>query len=435
MTRQRAPGPEPRAVALLLAAALAVPVPALALPAFEALDLRELRIGTLRLAGPAGEVVAREVEVVTLDDGTLRAGAASLALADGPLAPLELRGRLTDDGRRISWSGEVRLPRGPRLGRLTARHERSGDGPEVRLEAPSITLGDGQVALARLLPGLAAAGVAANGEVGLRLQLRFGRRPQERAELLLRDLSLRLPGAEIQRLNGVIVLSGLRPPRMGEPQELAAALIDVGIPLTSGFVRFRLAPDGVLAIDRLRFEIAGGRVTGGPAEIAPPYRAGTLRLLADGLDLGELVAALTVPHLTASGRLDGELPLALDAAGAITVAGGQLRAREPGTIRWRPTEPPAALAAAGGGGEILLLALADFQYDHLEMRLDGQTDGEMQAQLAIHGRNPALYDGYPVAFNLNLEGRLAAIVRRGVQAWQLPDAIGARMRDFQRSGG
>lgn len=435
MAQRRAGGPRGLRLPLLLLAALAVPAPGAAIPALDGLGLREMRIGTLRLTTAVGEFDMRRVELVVEADGTARAGVGSIQLTGGPLAPVELRGRVTDDGRHIVWSGDVRLPGGPRLGRLTARHDRSSGERQVRVDAPSILLGPGRLALDRLLPGVRGVVAGASGEVGVRLRLDHTARPAEYAELLLRDLSATLPGATIDRLNGVVTLTGLRPPRTGEPQELAVALIDVGMPLTSGLVRFRLRTDGLLVLDHCGFAVAGGRVVGGPVEIAPPYRTAALRLTADGLDLGELVGALTVPDLTASGRLDGELPLELRANGALAVSGGQLRAREPGTIRWRPVEPPAALAAAGSGGEILLQALQDFHYDSLVMRLDGQTDGEMQAQLAIQGRNPALYDGYPVAFNLNLEGRLAAIVRRGVQSWQLPEAIGARIRDFQRSGG
>lgn len=435
MAPRRTSGPRALRLRLLLVAALAVPAPGAAIPALDTLGLHELRIGTLRLTTAAGEIHARRVELVAQADGTARAGAGSVQLTGGPVAPVELRGRVTDDGRRIAWSGDVRLPGGPRLGRLTARHDRTSGEQQVRVDAPSIVLGPGSLALDRLLPGVRGIVAGASGEIGLRLSLDLARRPVEHAELLLRDVSATLPGATIHRLSGVVTLTGLRPPRTGAPQELAVALIDIGLPLTSGLVRFHLRADGLLVVDHVGFEVAGGRVGGGPAEIAPPYRAGALRLNADGLDLGELVAALTVPDLTASGRLDGELPLELGTTGALAISGGQLRAREPGTIRWRPAEPPAALAAAGGSGEILLQALQDFHYDSLEMRLDGPTNGEMQAQLAIHGRNPTLYDGYPVAFNLNLEGRLAAIVRRGVQSWQLPEAIGARIRDFQRAGG
>ncbi len=435
MAPRRARGPRRHRLRFLLLAALAVPAPGAAVPALDALGLREVRIDSLRVTTAAGEIRAHRVELVALPDGTARAGAGSVRLTDGPLAPVELRGRVTDDGRRIAWSGDVRLPGGPRLGRLTAHHDRASGTQQVRLDAPSIVLGPGNIGLDRLLPKVAGVVTAASGEIGLRLLLDLARPSADRAELLLRDLSLTLSGVTIQRLNGVVTLTGLRPPQIAEPQELAAALIDVGLPLTAGLVRFRLRTDGGLLLDLLRFDVAGGSVIGGPIEIAPPYRAGALRLTADGLDLGQLVAALAVPDLSAEGQLDGDLPLEIGTAGAITVSGGQLRARGPGTIRWRPAEPPAALAAAGGGGEILLQALQDFHYDSLEMRLDGQTDGEMQAQLAIHGRNPALYDGYPVAFNLNLEGRLAAIVRGGVQSWQLPDTIGARIRDFQRPRG
>jgi hypothetical protein len=119
---------------------------------------------------------------------------------------------------------------------------------------------------------------------------------------------------------------------------------------------------------------------------------------------------------------------------ALAVEGGRLAARGPGRIRWRPLTPPAALAGAGSGGDILLRALTDFRYEALSLVLDGRSDGEMQGRLSIRGSNPALYDGYPIELNVNLEGRLVAILGDSLAAWRVPDDIAAQLRAFREGG-
>jgi hypothetical protein len=52
----------------------------------------------------------------------------------------------------------------------------------------------------------------------------------------------------------------------------------------------------------------------------------------------------------------------------------------------------------------------------------------MDIALHLAGANPDLYDGYPVEFNLNLEGELGKILRQGVASYGIPE----RMQGFGR---
>ena len=63
---------------------------------------------------------------------------------------------------------------------------------------------------------------------------------------------------------------------------------------------------------------------------------------------------------------------------------------------------------------------------------DGRTDADMDVGLHIAGANPDLYDGYPIEFNLNLEGALANVLRRGLAGYQIPERIREQMQGFGR---
>jgi hypothetical protein len=56
----------------------------------------------------------------------------------------------------------------------------------------------------------------------------------------------------------------------------------------------------------------------------------------------------------------------------------------------------------------------------------------MDVKLHIAGANPDLYDGYPIEFNLNLEGALANVLRQGLADYQIPERIRERMQGFDR---
>jgi hypothetical protein len=76
--------------------------------------------------------------------------------------------------------------------------------------------------------------------------------------------------------------------------------------------------------------------------------------------------------------------------------------------------------------------LENFHYDRLKITLDGRTDSAMDIGLHLKGANPELYEGFPIDFNLNLDGELANILKSGLSSYQLPDRIRERIQGFKR---
>ena len=89
---------------------------------------------------------------------------------------------------------------------------------------------------------------------------------------------------------------------------------------------------------------------------------------------------------------------------------GNIAAEEDGIIVYRGE---AADAAATEQTKLLTDALKNFHYTELAGGLSGNANGELVLRLALKGANPDLYDGYPFAINVNLEGSLADLLRRG----------------------
>ena len=213
-------------------------------------------------------------------------------------------------------------------------------------------------------------------------------------------------------------------------QQLAIGLIDLGLPLTDGLLTFDLQP-GQLQVEQLRWRFAEGRIRAAPFTIGSGGIRFSTTLTAERLKLDEIFALAQLDGLSGEGTMHGTLPITVAGAEAV-IHDGELVSDRPGWVRYRPDQAPAALQAGGENVNLLLQALQNFRYQELRLGIDGRTDGDMDVRLHIAGANPDLYDGYPIEFNLNLEGALADVLRAGLAGYQIPERIRERMQGFGR---
>ena len=89
---------------------------------------------------------------------------------------------------------------------------------------------------------------------------------------------------------------------------------------------------------------------------------------------------------------------------------GAIASKEEGLIVYRGA---GADAVSSEQTKLLTDALRNFHYTDLEGGLSGNANGDVTLRLNLRGANPDLYDGYPFAINVKLEGSLADILRRG----------------------
>lgn len=137
-----------------------------------------------------------------------------------------------------------------------------------------------------------------------------------------------------------------------------------------------------------------------------------------GLDLSRLAVALAVPGLRLSGQMNGRMRL-LREAGVYRVADGMFTA-EAGTLSYQGA---LASGAAPAGAGLAFDIMKDFRYDRMVLSLSGVIGADQLATLRLVGRNPAVYDGYPVDMNINLTGALDTILQRSVETLNIPDRL------------
>jgi hypothetical protein len=250
----------------------------------------------------------------------------------------------------------------------------------------------------------------------------------------LRDVSYT---SEIVRASGINGAIALRAPPLRTPkkQVISLARVDIGVPLTDGLVEFSLRRDGSVGVALALLHFASGELRAEDVVLDLAAKETSVTLQARGLDLTELLARVDLPGIEGTGFVEGALPLVLTSS-AIFVRNGLLHAAEGGgKIVYTPDEKTRALGAARPNDLGLALgAFSDFHYEILEARLDGELQGEMKIGLHVRGENPEFQDGRPVELNLNLEARLADLVRAGAASYRVPTVVEERLKAFTEGG-
>jgi hypothetical protein len=256
-----------------------------------------------------------------------------------------------------------------------------------------------------------------------------GERTTGEVDLALREIAFEGPAAEVSRLNGRIEIGGPFPPATPPGQLVSIALIDAGLELTDGLIDFQLRPDGLLELQEAEWHWAGG-VLRSAGVVDPMADSQQLVLEVAGVEVAELLALVDLEGLEGTGTLEGEIPI-FRSGEIVEIRDAELRGTpEGGRIRYRPASAAGTLAGQGYGIDQLLGALEDFHYDSLYLNVDGDLRGEVEAAIHLEGVNPNYQRGRRVEFNLNVEARLADLLRAGLAAYRVPEVIEKRLEGF-----
>ncbi len=123
------------------------------------------------------------------------------------------------------------------------------------------------------------------------------------------------------------------------------------------------------------------------------------------LSLTELVFFMDIPGLYSEGNITFKIPLTMQ-SGSFIVQDGTFKAEGKGIIKYTSDH-----TSSKGEENIALMALKNFHFTSLDGTLSYNQSGEYRIKLHLLGSNPDLYDGYPVDFSLNLQGKLPGVFR------------------------
>ncbi len=238
----------------------------------------------------------------------------------------------------------------------------------------------------------------------------------------LKNFSGKVGPVQLTNVNSVIEIDRPWPLSTKPDQIVAVELADIGLPLTDALFRFKVSDGKRLELKESRLDMAGGKVTLDPAALDFEAPAQNLTLKVEGISVGELFDTLGIAGLSGEGSISGAVPVTIF-PGGIAIPDAKLAANAPGVLRYDRNQAPLALQSAGESVAMALEALADFHYEKLILDLTRNLTGDVILGLHIAGRNPSFYDGYPVEFNLTVEGRLDQALKEGLAGYQVPDMI------------
>jgi len=233
--------------------------------------------------------------------------------------------------------------------------------------------------------------------------------------------------ATLDRINATVELNEIGA-TLRDPI-LSIGRLDFGLELTDGLIRFGMKPGGIVAIKETSWKFAGGELTT-TGEIDPQAKNWQTSLLVKGVDLSELIELVDLEGLSGSGTLEGELPIAL-VEGEIEIRNAVLRSSdEAGVIRYQPDSGTSNIAAADDHFASTLAVLRNFHYERLEIEINGSAAGTVVTQIHLAGVNPDYQDGHPIEFNLSVDAQLSDLLRKEMNAYQVPQQIEERLRAF-----
>lgn len=240
------------------------------------------------------------------------------------------------------------------------------------------------------------------------------------AQLQIAGLGFALGGLTLSGLDTALRLTSLSPLISAPDQKLTIATLDSVTSVSAIDVRYRLEPGPggrpLVRIDRFSAKLFDGAVSSTGMRADPTDGRLTGDLAVQGLSLEKIMALIGAEGVTGTGALSGTIPLAV-ADGTLTVSGGTLVADGGGTLRI-PSDQVAQ--AIGSGNEDLALVarvLEDFRYQELSMRIDKQAEGDGQVRLSLLGHNPAVLDGHPFQFNINLSSNVDDLLAALLEAY------------------
>lgn len=320
-------------------------------------------------------------------------------------AELNAEGRLDSDALRTPYRLSQNLD--SQRGRLTLS-QLEGDLPALLA-----------LLQARLPPALNPLAIT-TGKMSADLRLDWQSGParttlQPSGRLAIKNLAGHYQALRWQGGEATLQLARLTPLRGEGHWQIARLDLPVGTPLNT--LQGRFAASGtldqpVLEFDDVAVQTLGGRLALAAVRYAPNQTV-TLPLTLQALDLAEVLALVDTEGLSGQGKLSGELPVIWHAGKFSLGQGAHLDGLGSGTLRYRPAAAE-AIAGSNEGSNIAMQALQDFRYKRLQAELTYSPLGDYGLKLALEGANPKLYEGYPIAFNLNLEGRLPGLLHAAV---------------------
>ncbi|ALO46940.1 hypothetical protein PS2015_2305 [Pseudohongiella spirulinae] len=206
---------------------------------------------------------------------------------------------------------------------------------------------------------------------------------------------------------------------------VALAGLDIGVTLTDINTRARFdTASRTLELDRPSISIFGGTVSA-PGLSWQAEQTSDIELQLRDIDIADVLSLTAYEAVSATGILNGELPVRLSGTQA-TITEGRIRAAPPGgTISYRhPSQ-----TSGNDNTDLVFRALQRYNYDTLDMQVDLLTNGDLILNTALQGSSPMLNDGQRINLNLNITDNIPALLNSLQAGRSVTETLMRRLND------
>src|SRR5262249_12619906 len=195
---------------------------------------------------------------------------------------------------------------------IELEHSFAANKGHTTLKMPTLTFKPGGLQPRDLFPAIALQvdEVTGDAAIGGTITWNAGKVASD-LKLLLQEISFKLPQADVARLNGVVIIDSLVPFTTRPGQQLAAAMVDVGLPLSDLLAAFRIEPGPKLVIENARLSLAGGEVNMPSVSVDLANPNADLALNVKEVDLAKLLQLTQIDGLGGTGSLSGHIPVSI----------------------------------------------------------------------------------------------------------------------------
>ena len=195
-----------------------------------------------------------------------------------------------------------------------------------------------------------------------------------------------------------------------KPSSFTLALIDMGLSLENISADYTLYPEvPAFDLEGLQMAAFGGIIRADPFSFRTDRNRNTLILRGESIDLSALLSLKEFEAIEVSGSIGAELPVTI-AGDAVSIVGGTLTGDAPGgVIRYLPGLDQDVTDTTSIG--LVTRALSNFEYETLTSEVEYNTDGDLNLQLHLTGRNPDLDENRPVVLNLGVENNVPQMLK------------------------
>ncbi len=124
-----------------------------------------------------------------------------------------------------------------------------------------------------------------------------------------------------------------------------------------------------------------------------------------------LLLGLSGKSITGTGKISGKLPINFEDQ-KLSVKNGFLQALAPGgEIHYTPTTEALETVKQDQNTSSALKALEEFYYDQMEIKLQYDQKGILLANISLQGKNPKIFNGRKIQFNINVEENILSLLK------------------------